>query len=312
MDEVTKSYMLPTEYRAARIELEMTQSELAKALGVTRATVNRRETQEGRISTEAELALAALRIRQSIKDEVEPMEVVEIYPPDWFIQSEGAEHMKGYNYTGHSAKGWLMMEKLDGCFAKWTGKRFVSKGGKQLDAPARIADSMPQGVALVGELWAGRGKFEQVVSAINGGDWSGVEFVAFDLVDYDMPARERQAALKAIPGVKAIDCTVCTGKRHLKRFEAEVKAKGGEGVILLKSSSKYVDGRSIDLQKVKSADIVEVKVIGWNGKSLDVEHEGKAFKVAVGAKPMHAKEETVFVSHYGFTSRGIPRHAVVI
>jgi DNA-binding XRE family transcriptional regulator len=52
--------MTSAEYRKARGTLNLSQAELAAMLGVTRATVNRRENIEGRVTPEAELAIKTL------------------------------------------------------------------------------------------------------------------------------------------------------------------------------------------------------------------------------------------------------------
>jgi DNA-binding XRE family transcriptional regulator len=52
--------MTGTEYKQARERLGLSQGALAKALAVTRATINRRETIPGRVTLEAQLALKAL------------------------------------------------------------------------------------------------------------------------------------------------------------------------------------------------------------------------------------------------------------
>ncbi len=218
--------------------------------------------------------------------------------------------MKGYNYTGETPKGWIMAEKLDGIRAIWDGSQLWSKQGNAINAP-EIAAKLPQGIALDGELWAGRERFERVLSALKSGDWPGVEFVAFDLIDTTMPAIARRKALDAL-SVRSVSYELCQGKRHLRKFEDAIKAKGGEGVMIQKPSAKYQHGRTTDLQKVKSVDVSEVAVSGWNGKSLDVMVGKLEFKVAMGAKPHHAKSKTAFVSHYGLTVNGIPRHAALL
>ena len=52
--------MTPTEYKAIREQLALTQGELAARLGVTRKTINSRETGAVRITKEAAIALSAL------------------------------------------------------------------------------------------------------------------------------------------------------------------------------------------------------------------------------------------------------------
>lgn len=51
--------MTPADYRSIREALGLTQAQLAERLGVTRKTVNARETGAGPITAEAALALRA-------------------------------------------------------------------------------------------------------------------------------------------------------------------------------------------------------------------------------------------------------------
>lgn len=53
--------MNPSEYKAIRESLKLTQAELAKKLGVTRKTVNSRENGKVVISAEAWLAIRNLK-----------------------------------------------------------------------------------------------------------------------------------------------------------------------------------------------------------------------------------------------------------
>lgn len=58
--------MTPTAYRRARLELGLTQAQLAKAVGVSRKCINRREAGDDRhpITREAWLALMALAVKK--------------------------------------------------------------------------------------------------------------------------------------------------------------------------------------------------------------------------------------------------------
>jgi DNA-binding XRE family transcriptional regulator len=55
--------MNPDQYRKLRIKLGLTQAGLAARLGVTRKTINARETGATRITEEAALAIRALKRR---------------------------------------------------------------------------------------------------------------------------------------------------------------------------------------------------------------------------------------------------------
>lgn len=59
----TDSEMTPQEYKAIREKLALTQGGLAASLGVTRKTINARETGATRITEEAALAIRALKRR---------------------------------------------------------------------------------------------------------------------------------------------------------------------------------------------------------------------------------------------------------
>jgi len=96
------------------------------------------------------------------------------------------------------AHGVYLSEKLDGMRAFWDGG--VSRGnplcpysndkitptglwsryGKVIKAPDWWLDKLPR-IPLDGELWMGRGTFQQVVSVVKGGgDWTPVQFKVFD------------------------------------------------------------------------------------------------------------------------------------
>lgn len=76
--------MTNEEYKIVRqYSLEMTQKQLADRLGVTRATINRRETKRGDVSEEARLAIKSLVVIHQIEQEGEPLECVGIEKPEW-------------------------------------------------------------------------------------------------------------------------------------------------------------------------------------------------------------------------------------
>ena len=87
---------------------------------------------------------------------------------------------RSYEYT--DPRGWWMSEKLDGVRAVWTGTDFISRSGKVFPAPAEMRAAMPAGVAIDGELFAGRGKFQTSIGKIRRGIWDGITFKAFDAI----------------------------------------------------------------------------------------------------------------------------------
>lgn len=117
-----------------------------------------------------------------------------------------------YNPKKHSINGWFISEKLDGMRAFWDGgksrgleassvpwantakdSRLVvkpistglwSRYGHVIHAPDWFLDQLPLH-ALDGELYAGRGQFQKLVSITKrmdfSGDWSNVRYMVFDM-----------------------------------------------------------------------------------------------------------------------------------
>src|SRR3954467_2589469 len=62
--------------------------------------------------------------------------------------------------------GWWMSEKYDGLRAYWDGCELWSRQGHLIYAPKYFVAELPNDIALDGELWVGRGKFEETVSIV--------------------------------------------------------------------------------------------------------------------------------------------------
>ena len=76
-------------------------------------------------------------------------------------------------WEGADPTGWLMSEKLDGMRAYWCGGALWSRGGKRVEAPAWFTAPLPAATELDGELWLGRGRFQDCMSAVRSGAGSG-------------------------------------------------------------------------------------------------------------------------------------------
>jgi hypothetical protein len=57
--------------------------------------------------------------------------------------------------------GWWMSEKYDGLRGYWDGRTLWSRKGQVIHAPSYFLAELPRDVALDGELWIARGKFEE-------------------------------------------------------------------------------------------------------------------------------------------------------
>ena len=171
---------------------------------------------------------------------------------------------------GMEVKGWLMSEKLDGVRGYWDGSRLLSKNGIDLHPPPEFLENFPP-FALEGELWGGRGTFQQAVSIVKKQHarvgWLKLHFAIFDVPREPGGFRHRLQKAKGWfadhPSRFAfvIPQQVITDKRQLKGELARVEALGGEGLILRKLEGAYVVGRSREIVKVKSYLDAEAVVI---------------------------------------------------
>lgn len=175
--------------------------------------------------------------------------------------------------------GWWVSEKMDGCRAVWNGSKLLSRNGKDLKAPDSFTAGLPKGVRLDGELWMGRGTFDQLVSVIQkkGGDWAGVRFMVFDYVSPD-PLEDRFSMANALESIwrgrsRCDEIPKCDHlhivahsrlKDHddLSARESEIVRNGGEGCVIRRPGSPYRPGRMGDVIKVKR---ISPDVNRWQG-----------------------------------------------
>ena len=179
-------------------------------------------------------------------------------------------------------KGWLMSEKFDGLRAIWDGKLLHSRTGKlEFDAPTWFTDELPANFYLDGELWAGKGKFDETNGIVrrtgkaNHEQWKklGLRYMVYDAPDpslkdakfEDRISKINELLSKSDPNiVHAVKHTVCKGKEDLmKKLDAMVK-KGGEGIMIREPGSKYAHKRSSTLLKLKKFHDAEAEIIGYN------------------------------------------------
>jgi DNA ligase-1 len=151
--------------------------------------------------------------------------------------------------------GWWVSEKYDGVRAIWNGERLLSRNGKDLGAPEWFTAGLPKNIRLDGELWMGRGTFDQLVSAIQrkDSDWQGVRFMVFEIAG-EGTFEDRKRALQSIPlpvhFVKVYHQKL-RDKSDLDAAEEWVVENGGEGCVIRRPGSKYRPGRCGDTIKVK-------------------------------------------------------------
>eukprot|EP01027_Heterolobosea_sp_BB2_P024825 GEZU01037520.1.p2 GENE.GEZU01037520.1~~GEZU01037520.1.p2 ORF type:complete len:274 (-),score=34.03 GEZU01037520.1:62-883(-) len=189
--------------------------------------------------------------------------------------------------------GWWISEKLDGFRAYWDGEELRSRSGNSFDAPQWFKAALPRDMQLDGELWMGRGKYQDMVQmflqatrveSARDAFWRSVKFCIFDFVasttttttttttTMTTTALPYEARLRVLldmkfdghqsPSVEVVPARQCLGREDLDSFFDEIVVRGGgEGVVLRKPGSMYTRGRSSSLLKLKPVNDTEVKFI---------------------------------------------------
>ena len=227
--------------------------------------------------------------------------------------------------------GWWMSEKYDGVRGFWDGKNLLTRNGNAIHAPDYFLADLPAGIALDGELWIGRGKFEETTSVVLSDKpdarWKTVRFMVFDAPRTKGTFEQRVAFIATTLSAKnefakPVLQERCKSAAHLVAERDRIVALGGEGMMLRKPKSEYEAGRSPTLLKVKPADDAEATVIGHlSGKgryegmlgSLRVRTEdGREFSIGAGLTDAHRASPppvgtVVTYRHRGLTGKGLPR-----
>lgn len=236
----------------------------------------------------------------------------------------------------HLPDYWVS-EKLDGVRARWDGQRLLSRGGKVIAAPAWFTQGWPA-MAMDGELWSGRGRFEQTAGIVaratpRDEDWRGLRFMVFDLPEHGGRFSERVAAMRALQSARphahwrVIEQRRGSTERALQRQLDQLVQAGGEGLVLHRGDAYYRSGRSGDLLKFKPFQDAEAQVLahvpgeGRNAGRLGALRvqtpDGRIFHLGTGfsdAERDHPPPVGVWVTYRyrGLTEKGLPRFATYL
>lgn len=228
---------------------------------------------------------------------------------------------------------YLVSEKLDGVRGFWDGEKLYSRSGRLIAVPDWFVEHFPE-YSIDGELWMGRGTFEQMSSLARRKtpvevEWEKVKFMIFDLPESPKIFADRyQEAKKQLSDV-SVYLAVIEQKQiddllKLESWLLQVIAEGGEGLMLHKLSSRYQSGRNRDLIKLKPYFDDEAIVIGYQGGkgkftgllgALVVKNkQGITFKLGSGLSMEDRREPpplgaTVTYQYSGLTQKGTPRFA---
>lgn len=166
--------------------------------------------------------------------------------------------MLAKTFAGQDVNGWMMQEKFDGIRAIWDGSALWTREGNPINPPAAWLARLPAGIALDGELWAGRGNLSVVESvrrrkSATVEDWAALKFVAFDAPELAETAINRRVFVERL----SVDCAetwFCEGEEHARETMRGIVAAGGEGIVLRNPLGMYENKRSKNLLKMKPGE----------------------------------------------------------
>lgn len=229
---------------------------------------------------------------------------------------------------------FLVSEKYDGVRALWDGRTLRFRSGRRVSAPRWFLDRLPA-QALDGELWLGRGRFEELCGFVRraeavDAEWRQITYMVFELPDapghFAVRARRMQelAAAAAWPQLVAVPQFRVADRAELQRRLDQVIKDGGEGLMLHRADAPYLTGRTDALLKLKplqDTEAVVVAQIPGTGRfrgmlgALRVETpEGRTFLLGTGFSDSVRRHPppvgtTITYTYRGLTRNGVPRHA---
>lgn len=233
----------------------------------------------------------------------------------------------------HLPDYWVS-EKLDGVRARWDGQRLISRGGRLIAAPAWFTRNWPT-IPMDGELWGGRGHFEDTASIVaravpDESSWKTLRFMVFDLPEHGGTFSERVAAMRDLqarqvnPALQIIEQRRGSTEAALQHQLDQTVDVHGEGLMLHRGDARYGQGRSGDLLKFKPYQDAEARVLahlpgqgrhlGRLGAMLVQTPEGRRFRLGAGftdTQRDHPPPVGAWITYRyrGLTDNGLPRFA---
>jgi len=245
--------------------------------------------------------------------------------------------LAGRWHDGLDPSAYWVSEKLDGVRAYWDGQQLYFRSGRPIAAPAWFVAGLPA-VPLDGELWLGRGRFEQLSGLVRREaaaeqGWRRVRYMVFDLPGRPGPFDERLRALQAlvetagIAHLQAVPQFRVESRAALAATLARVVAAGGEGLMLHRADAWRQPGRGDAILKLTPFLDAEARVVGYlpgkgrhNGVlgALEVESaDGRRFRLGTGFSDAERRDppaigSVVTYRYRELTAQGVPRFPVFL
>ena len=158
------------------------------------------------------------------------------------------------------ASRYWISEKLDGVRAIWDGRALQFRSGNPVPAPQWFLDALPK-QPLDGELWLGRGSFDQLSAIVrrqtpDDAEWRRVRYMIFELPDAPGTFTDRVEQIKAVtaatnlPWLQPVPQFRLPDAAALQKKLRDIVRQGGEGLMLHRADAAYETGRSSALLKL--------------------------------------------------------------
>lgn len=212
-------------------------------------------------------------------------------------------------YNGFDPTHCEVSEKFDGICAIWDGRELRTRTGNLIDAPGWFTAGLPN-CELRGDLWAGRGGFQTVLSictSAGAGDrWKAIRFMVFD-GPTNTPLGDHAEHVKrfAVADRAALDAA-----------RDQIVGGGGEGVVVR-------DPAGVDWKHKPEADDdalvishVPSRNPGQTGSLLVRDRDGLEFRLggltSVDRRYPPAVGSVISFTHQGRHASGKPRSAAFL
>ena len=232
---------------------------------------------------------------------------------------------------------YFVSEKLDGIRLLFNGRHFISRSGNVILTPkwfiAPLRQHLRNGIKLDGELWLGRGRFNELNRLIAKQDynhplWQQVHYKVFDALLPNQPFLQRKQKLQQILNPLSVDWIKMVQFHQFSQYEnfedfyQQLINNGAEGVMLIKQQARYQSGRVLSLKKHKPSFDAEATVIGYTpgqgkyrnmvGALIVRDQQQRQFNIGSGLSEQLRQQppaigDVITFEYSGLTHNGLPR-----